>query len=192
MNYNRIILVGRLTRDPESRVTPAGVPVTTFGLAVNRPRSSQADAAQREDVDYFNIVTFRGTAEFVANYLTKGKLVLVEGRLQVREYTNRDGQLTKAVEVVADSVQFMEKRQDGGEMNEDGGGYAAPAPAPSRGGYDQGGGNQGGGRAAAPAPAPARGGYDRNAAPQQGRGGRNAPAPQNNLGDDFDDPFAGE
>ena len=188
MNYNRIILVGRLTRDPESRVTPAGVPVTTFGLAVNRPRSSQAEPGQREEADFFNIVTFRNTAEFVANYLTKGRLVLVEGRLQVREYTNRDGQLTKAVEVVADTVQFMEKRQEG-EMGDEGGSYAAPAPAPSRGGYDQGG--QGGGRAAAPAPAPARGGYDRNAAPQ-GRGGRNAPAPQNNLGDDFDDPFAGE
>lgn len=186
MNYNRIILVGRLTRDPESRVTPAGVPVTTFGLAVNRPRSSQGDA-QNQEVDYFNIVTWRQTAEFAANYLTKGRLVLVEGRLQVREYTNRDGQLTKAVEVVADTVQNLEKRQDGGEMGDEGGGYAAPAPAPSRGGYEQGG--QGGGRAAAPAPA--RGGYERNAAPQ-GRGGRPAPAPQNNLGDDFDDPFAGE
>jgi single-strand DNA-binding protein len=185
MNYNRIILVGRLTRDPESRVTPAGVPVTTFGLAVSRPRSSQAEASQQEQADFFNIVTFRSTAEFVANYLTKGRLVLVEGKLQTREYTNRDGQQVKTVEIIADNVQFMEKRPDT-EGAGDEGGYAASAQ--SRGGYDQG--NQGGGRQA-PAPAQSRGGYDRNAAPAQNRGGRQA-APQNNLGDDFDDPFAGE
>jgi single-strand DNA-binding protein len=183
MNYNRIVLVGRLTRDPEARVTPNGVPVTTFGLAVNRPRS----ADRQEEVDYFNIVTWRSTAEYVANYLTKGRLVLVEGRLQIRDYTNREGQPAKAVEIVADSVQNMEKRQDSDQVGEESGEYNAPASAPARGGYERGGYERNERPSAAPsAPPPASAGRG-----QQSRGGARSAPPQSDSFDDYD-PFEGE
>lgn len=109
MNYNRIILVGRLTRDPELRATPEGVSVVRFAIAVNRPVRPGAE----EQVDYFDIVAFRQLADTVANYTTKGRLVLVEGRLQTRSYTDRDGNRRKAYEVVADTVRFLERPREG-------------------------------------------------------------------------------
>ncbi|GAB4452475.1 MAG: hypothetical protein OHK0029_03450 [Armatimonadaceae bacterium] len=195
MNYNRIILVGRLTRDPEARITPAGLPVTTFGLAVNRPRSAQSD--RPEEVDYFNIVTWRQTAEYAANYLNKGRLVLVEGRLQIRDYTNRDGQPAKAIEVVADTVQNLERRADSmvGEEGEAGGYEAAPAPSQGRASNGQAGGGSGGGRGGYDRAQSGRGGYEQQA-PQGNRGGGNRgvrPAQSaDNFGEDYDDPFSDE
>ncbi len=109
MNYNRIILVGRLTRDPELRTTPDGVSVTRFALAVNRP----VRPGTEEQVDYFDIVAFRQLADTVANYMTKGRLVLVEGRLQTRTYTDREGNRRKVYEVVADNVRFLERLREG-------------------------------------------------------------------------------
>lgn len=84
---NRIILIGRLTRDPELRYTPNGVAVTTFTLAVDRPYSNQQ--GERE-ADFINIVTWRGLAETCANYLKKGRLTAAEGRLQIRNYENNE------------------------------------------------------------------------------------------------------
>lgn len=200
MNYNRIILVGRLTKDPDVRSTASGIPVTTFRIAVDRPQSNESRQQNApKETDFIDIVTFRNQAEFAANYLTKGKLILCEGRLQLREYVNEaDGQRRKIAEVVADTVRFMEKRGDeggGGDAYDDGGGYGGG----QRAGYnqDRGGGgyernqDRGGGyeRQAAPAPAPARGA---NPGGGQARGGsRNAP-PQNNSfeDDDMGDPFA--
>jgi single-strand DNA-binding protein len=193
MNYNRIILVGRLTKDPDVRSTASGIPVTTFRIAVDRPQSNESRQQNApKETDFIDIVTFRNQAEFAANYLTKGKLILCEGRLQLREYVNEaDGQRRKIAEVVADTVRFMEKRGDegGGDAYDDGGGQ--------RGGYnqDRGGGgyernqDRGGGYDRQAAPAPARSG---NQGGGQARGGsRNAP-PQNNSFDDDDmgDPFA--
>ena len=104
MYHNRVVLVGRLTRDPELRTTPDGMSVARFGLAVRR--SSRDDS----ETDFFDVVAFRQLAETVANYTTKGTLVLVEGRLQTRIYTDREGVIRKVVEIIADTVRFLERR----------------------------------------------------------------------------------
>ncbi len=106
MNYNRVILVGRLTRDPELRATADGISVVRFSIAVNRPTRP----GEEQQVDYFDIVAFRQLAETVANYMTKGRLVLVEGRLQTRRYTDRDGVPRRSFEILADTVRFLERR----------------------------------------------------------------------------------
>jgi single-strand DNA-binding protein len=119
---NRIVLVGRLVADPEARYTPSGVAVTNFRIAVDRPFTNPQ--GERE-ADFINIVTWRQTAEFAANYLTKGRLVAVDGRLQMRSYTDRDGNRRTAAEVVADNVRPLDsKRDDGGGARP--GGHDAP------------------------------------------------------------------
>lgn len=102
---NRVILIGRLTRDPELRYTPSGVATTTFTLAVDRNFTNQQ--GQRE-ADFINIVTWRGLAENVANYLKKGRLAAVEGRIQIRNYENNEGKKVYVTEVIADNVRFLE------------------------------------------------------------------------------------
>ncbi|HHV71822.1 MAG TPA: single-stranded DNA-binding protein [Clostridia bacterium] len=102
---NRIILIGRLTRDPELRYTPSGVAVASFTLAVERPFVSQS--GERE-VDFIDIVVWRKLAETVANHLNKGRLVAVDGRLQVRSYETQEGQKRRVAEVVADNVRFLD------------------------------------------------------------------------------------
>jgi single-strand DNA-binding protein len=109
MYYNRIILVGRLTRDPELRATPDGISVVRFTLAVDRGMR----AGEERQTDFFDIVAFRQLADNVANYVTKGRLVLVEGRLHTRRYTDREGNPRKAYEVVADNVRFLERPREG-------------------------------------------------------------------------------
>ena len=127
MNYNRIILVGRLTRDPELRATPDGTSVVRFAIAVNRTVRPGAE----EQVDYFDIVAFRQLADTVANYTTKGRLVLVEGKLQTRSYTDREGNRRKAYEVIADTVRFLERPREGEpEAGVDMPASAAAAPPP--------------------------------------------------------------
>ena len=106
---NKVILIGRLTRDPEMRFTPAnGVPVTTFTLAVDRPFTNQK--GERE-ADFIRIVTWRKLAEVCGNNLKKGRLVAISGRLQIRSYDGQDGQRRYMTEVVADDMQFLEKKQ---------------------------------------------------------------------------------
>ena len=127
MNYNRIILVGRLTRDPELRATPDGISVVRFTLAVDRGMR----AGEERQTDFFDIVAFRQLADNVANYVTKGRLVLVEGRLQTRSYTDREGNRRKAYEVIADTVRFLERPREGEpEAGVDMPASAAAAPAP--------------------------------------------------------------
>lgn len=123
---NRTILIGRLTKDPELRYTPAGVAVAQFTLAVDRPFSNQS--GERE-ADFIPVVTWRQLAETCANYLRKGRLAAVEGRIQVRNYDNNEGRRVYVTEVVADNVRFLESpnrdRDDGGGMRETnaGGGF---------------------------------------------------------------------
>ncbi|HZG84884.1 single-stranded DNA-binding protein [Paenibacillus sp.] len=136
---NRVILIGRLTKDPELRYTPAGVAVAQFTLAVDRPFSSQS--GERE-ADFIPIVVWRQLAETCANYLRKGRLAAVEGRIQVRSYDNNEGKRVYVTEVVADNVRFLERpNRDGeeGPREPQGGGFQGGG-----GGY-QGGGRSGGG-----------------------------------------------
>ncbi|WP_106769597.1 single-stranded DNA-binding protein [Paenibacillus faecalis] len=109
---NRVILIGRLTRDPELRYTPTGVAVTQFTLAVDRPFVGQG--GERE-ADFIPIVTWRQLAETCANYLRKGRLTAVEGRIQVRNYENNEGRRVYVTEVIADNVRFLESNRDQSE-----------------------------------------------------------------------------
>ncbi|WP_123042636.1 single-stranded DNA-binding protein [Cohnella candidum] len=114
---NRVILIGRLTKDPELRYTPAGVAVAQFTLAVDRPFSSSREEGNRErEADFIPIVTWRQLAETCANYLRKGRLAAVEGRIQVRNYENNEGRRVYVTEVIADNVRFLESpnRESGG------------------------------------------------------------------------------
>ncbi|HZW68967.1 MAG TPA: single-stranded DNA-binding protein [Pseudogracilibacillus sp.] len=104
---NRVVLVGRLTRDPDLRYTPNGVAVANFTLAVNRPFTNQQG---NRDADFINCVVWRRQAENLANYMKKGSQVGVDGRLQSRSYEGQDGKTVFVTEVVADNVQFLESR----------------------------------------------------------------------------------
>ncbi|GGE53748.1 single-stranded DNA-binding protein A [Pullulanibacillus camelliae] len=118
---NRVVLVGRLTRDPELRYTPNGAAVANFTLAINRPFTNQQGD---HDADFIQVVVWRRQAENTANFVGKGSLVGVEGRLQTRSYENNEGRKVFITEVVADSVQFLEPRN-------------ARANAPSTNNYSQ-------------------------------------------------------
>lgn len=115
---NRVVLVGRLTKDPEYRVTPSGVSVTTFTLAINR---TFTNAQGERQADFINCVTFKKQAENVNNFLSKGSLAGVDGRLQSRSYDNQEGRRIFVTEVICDSVQFLEPkgtRNDGSQYEE--------------------------------------------------------------------------
>jgi len=112
---NQVVLIGRLTQDPELRYTPGnGVPVATFTLAVDRPFTNQQ--GERE-TDFINIVTWRKLAETCANYLKKGRLTAVTGRLQIRSYEDSQGVRRKAADIVADNVQFLDRGRASDETN---------------------------------------------------------------------------
>jgi len=113
---NKVILIGRLTRDPELRFTPAnGIAVTNFTIAVDRPFTNQK--GERE-ADFIRIVVWRKLAEICANNLSKGRLVAVDGRLQIRSYEAQDGQRRYMTEVVANEVKFLDKgKSSSGEFN---------------------------------------------------------------------------
>ncbi|HAP32671.1 MAG TPA: single-stranded DNA-binding protein [Firmicutes bacterium] len=110
---NKVVLIGRLVRDPELRYTPSeGVPVANFTIAVDRPYSKQKGD---KEADFIRIVTWNKQAENCASYLSKGRLVAVEGRLQIRSYEDREGIKRSAAEVVARSVVFLESRRSAEE-----------------------------------------------------------------------------
>jgi single-strand DNA-binding protein len=115
-SLNKVMLMGRLTKDPEMRYTPGGQPVTSFSIATNR-YTSGPDGDRKEYTDYHNIVAWnigkRNLAQQVADFLHKGSLVYVEGRLQTRSWEGQDGQKRRATEVVANDVQFLEPRGAG-------------------------------------------------------------------------------
>lgn len=115
---NNITLVGRLTRDPDLRYTSNGQAVATFNLAVNR---NFTNASGEREADFPNCVIWRKQAENLANYARKGMLIGVTGRIQTRNYENQQGQRVYVTEVVADSFQLLEKRQDNGSQNQQNG-----------------------------------------------------------------------
>ncbi|PTF94831.1 single-stranded DNA-binding protein [Staphylococcus chromogenes] len=112
---NRVVLVGRLTKDPEFRTTPSGVDVSTFTLAVNRNFKNK-DGEQQ--ADFINCVVFRKQAENVKNFLSKGSLAGVDGRMQSRSYENKEGQRVYVTEVVCDSVQFLDPKNNNQQNNQ--------------------------------------------------------------------------
>ena len=143
---NHIVIMGRLARDPELRRTGSGIAVTSFTLAVDRDFAPK-DGGERE-TDWIDCVAWRQTGEFVSKYFTKGRMAVVSGRLQIRNWTDKDGNKRSSAEVVAENVYFGDSKRDdhagsayGGysapAQNYGGssGGYSAPAPAGSYGGY---------------------------------------------------------
>lgn len=107
---NHIVLMGRLTRDPELRHTGSGVAVASFALAVDRDYSGK-DSGEKE-TDFIDIVAWRNTAEFVSKYFTKGRMAVVSGRLQIRDWNDKNGNKRRSAEVVADSVYFGDSKKD--------------------------------------------------------------------------------
>jgi len=107
--YNKVFLIGNLTRDPDLRYTSSGIPVARFAVAVNRFRRKGAEGlpAGEQNVDFINVVAWRRLAEICGEFLKKGRPVAVEGRLQIRSYTGKDGQKKTMTEVVADNMQML-------------------------------------------------------------------------------------
>ena len=120
---NKIILMGRLTRDPELRRTQSGTAVTSFSLAVDRDFKSQSG---EKETDFIDVVAWRNTAEFVSKYFTKGRMAVVEGRLQIRDWTDRDGGKRRSAEVIAENVYFGDSKREGGSDYSAAPAYSAP------------------------------------------------------------------
>lgn len=109
---NHIVIMGRLTRDPELRYTQSQIPVSSFTLAVDRDFASRGEEKQ---TDFIDVVAWRKTAEFVSNYFRQGSMAVVSGRLQIRRWQDKDGQNRRTAEVVADNVYFGEPKRRGDE-----------------------------------------------------------------------------
>jgi single-strand DNA-binding protein len=173
---NRVVLVGRLVADPETGTTPSGIAKAQFRIAVDRPISQEARNAGETRADFITIVCWRQNAEYAERWLTKGRLVGVEGRLQIREYVTNDGQQRKVAEIIADNLKGLDKARDAAD---DAGGHDGYAdnnsytqPRAAAGGYEQ---------------RSAQGGGYSNAGGGRGR----AAQPQyEDAGDDLSDPFA--
>ena len=121
-SFNKVILIGNLTADPELKQTQNGISVTSFSIAVSR-RFASKNTENTQQADFINIVAWRGTAEFITKYFQKGKSILIVGSLQTRTWTDQNGQKRYVTEVVADEAQFVEKKGDGASS-------AAATPAP--------------------------------------------------------------
>ena len=117
---NKIIVMGRLTHDPELRRTGSGTPVCSFSIACDRDFKSQSG---EKETDFFDVVAWRATGEFVSKYFTKGRMAVVEGRLQIREWQDKEGNKRRSAEVMAESVFFADSRAAGN-------GASAPSAAP--------------------------------------------------------------
>ncbi len=147
---NHIVIMGRLTRDPELRRTGSGIAVTSFSVAVDRDIANK-ESGERE-ADFIDCVAWRSTGEFVSRYFQKGSMIVVSGRLQIRSWTDKEGNKRRSAEIVADNVYFGSSKRDdasngsynggsygnnysapannyGGPANNYGGGYSAPAPS---------------------------------------------------------------
>lgn len=132
---NHIVIMGRLTRDPELRRTGSGTAVTSFTVAVDRDFSGR-DGGERE-ADFIDCVAWRHCGEFVSKHFTKGSMIVVSGRLQIRSWTDKDGNKRRTAEVVAENVYFGDNKRGAGNQNNStyaaptNGGYSTPAAAPA-------------------------------------------------------------
>ena len=134
MSLNRIDIMGRLVRDPELRYTAQGAPVTSFTLAVDR--DYQSGGSERQ-TDFIDVVAWKATAEFVSKYFSKGSMAVVTGRLQIRDWEDKNGNKRKAVEIVVDNANFCGSKSETGTAQRNDG-YAAAQPAPSYSNADEG------------------------------------------------------
>lgn len=164
--YNRVILMGRLTRDPELKTTQSGIPMCRFSIAVDRAYSK----GQEKQTDFFDITAWRQTAEFVSKYFSKGKCILIEGKLQNNNYTDQNGVKQYRNAIIADNVAFCGDKS-GGQQN---GQQAPPAQQPYQNQYQQGYAQNQGYQQPYQNYAPQQ--YQQ---PQQNQGYRQAPPPQN-------------
>ena len=136
---NHIILMGRLTRDPELRRTGSGIAVASFSVAVDRDFGGK-DGGEKK-TDFIDCVAWRQTGEFISKYFTKGRMIVVDGRLEMRDWTDKDGNKRRSAEVIVNNAYFGDSKRDGDSGSSYGGNtyggssYSAPAPAPSYGGY---------------------------------------------------------
>ncbi len=210
MFLNRVILIGRIVTDIDDalKYTPSGIPVIQFRLAVDRPQSNEnRQNGVPKQTDFITIVAWRQNAEFTANYLSKGRLVAIEGQLQMREFEHQ-GQKRREAEVIVDNLKSLERPKEGEEGAQGGGGGYNRASS----GYSNGGGGRGGDYAdadpggdtgygdeapASPPPARAPAPSRPAAAPARPAANNNAPRPaaggsryQPPADDDMDDPFA--
>ena len=127
---NRIVIMGRLARDPELRHTQTGTPVASFRLAVDRDYKDKTTGERA--TDWIDVVAWRSTGEFASRYLAKGRLAVVEGRLQMRDWTDKDGNKRTTAEVMAENIYFGDSRRDGGDAGGYGGGsYGGPTGRPA-------------------------------------------------------------
>ena len=149
---NHIVVMGRLTRDPELRRTGSGIAVTSFTVAVDRDFPNK-ESGERE-TDFIDCVAWRQTGEFVSKYFTKGSMAVVSGRLQIRGWTDKDGNKRRSAEIVANNVYFGSSKRDENSGNSYSGSYSAPA-GNYGGGYSAPAAPSYGGGYAAPASAPA-------------------------------------
>ena len=122
---NTVIIMGRLTRDPEKRTTQSGVSVASFTLAVDRDYSG----AEEKQTDFIDCTAWRHSAEFVTKYFAKGSMAIVKGRLQIDNYTDNDGNKRKSAKVIADNIYFGESKKSGGQNSHQNGEEIAPASA---------------------------------------------------------------
>jgi single-strand DNA-binding protein len=183
---NKVILIGRLANDPELKYTPSGIPVTTFRLAVDRPMSAEArQSGQEKQADFIDIVAWRQSAEFASNYLGKGRLVAIDGRLQIRQYVAQDGTNRRVAEVVVEQLKSLERPRDAqgsadGEHHANGyRGHDSDA------GSRHAGPDESVGSSRRPAPA-------RSAAASAATGASETSAETDPFADGLDDPFADE
>lgn len=127
---NKIFIMGRLTRDPELRHTQTGTAVASFTLAVDRDFKDKQSGERA--TDFIDVVAWRSTGEFVSRYFTKGRMAVVEGRLQIRDWTDKEGNKRRSAEVIADNVYFGDSKREGGSSGQESysggyGGYSATA-----------------------------------------------------------------
>ena len=125
---NHIVVMGRLTRDPELRKTASGVSVTSFSVAVDRDFSQQDG---KKETDFLDVVAWRNTAEFAAKYFTKGRMAVISGRLQIRNWEDKEGNKRRTAEILAENIYFgdSKKEDDGGSASAPTQGFGAPAQA---------------------------------------------------------------
>lgn len=131
-NLNRVLLIGRLTRDPGLRYTPSGTPVSDLGLAVNRNYTAQ-DGTRKEETCFLDIVVWGRQAENCHKFLSKGRQIFVEGRLKMDTWENKEGQRRSKIQVVADTIQFLDGPSSKSSGDSDSGGYSG---GPSSGGEE--------------------------------------------------------